>query len=109
MFLKPVTMAMPTYAMSCFKLPVKVMQRNQRSDGKILVGGEDNARRKMHWCLWKKMSTEKNTGGLGFKDLQGFNKALLGKQIWRILACLHLLLSKMLRAKYYPKTSPLRW
>ena len=50
------------------------------------------------------MTTAKNTGGIGFKDLQGFNKALLGKEIWRILTCPNLLFSKVLRAKYYPKT-----
>ncbi|XP_027158169.1 uncharacterized protein LOC113759793 [Coffea eugenioides] len=53
------------------------------------------------------MSTEKNTGGLCFKDLQGFNKTLLGKQIWRLLTCPNLLLSKVLKARYYHKTSPL--
>ena len=51
------------------------------------------------------MTARKNTGGLGFKDLQGFNKALLGKQIWRLLTCPNLLMSKVMKAKYYHKES----
>ena len=59
----------------------------------------------MHWVSWKTLSTGKQAGGLGFKDLQSFNKALLGKQIWRLLTCPNLLLSKVLKARYYPKTT----
>ncbi|XP_071923103.1 uncharacterized protein [Coffea arabica] len=69
--------------------------------------GEDNGKRKVHWCSWKKMATGKHNGGLGFKDLQGFNKVLLGKQIWRLLTCPNLLMSKVMKAKYYQKESPL--
>ncbi|XP_027109391.2 uncharacterized protein [Coffea arabica] len=74
--LKAVTMAMPTYAMSCFKLPVKLCKDINAMMARFWWG-EDNGKRKMHWCSWKKLSTAKNNGGLGFKDLQGFNKALL--------------------------------
>ncbi|XP_071939003.1 uncharacterized mitochondrial protein AtMg00310-like [Coffea arabica] len=102
--LKAVTMAMLTYAMSCFKLPVRLCK-----DVNSLIArfwwGEGKGKTKMHWVSWKKMTTAKKAGGLGFKDLQSFNKALLGKQIWRLLTCPNLLLSKVLRARYYPKTT----
>lgn len=51
------------------------------------------------------MSQEKKRGGLGFKDIQCFNQAMLGKQIWRILEFPELLVSKVLKAKYFPKSS----
>lgn len=78
--LKSVTMAMPTYAMSCFKLPARLC-REINAKMANFWGGEEEGKCKMHWCAWKKLTREKEKGRLGFKNLQMFNKALLGKQI----------------------------
>ena len=51
------------------------------------------------------MALKRTERGLEFKDLEAFNKALLGKQIWRILTKPNLLISKVLRARYFPKDS----
>ncbi|XP_027184267.1 uncharacterized protein LOC113782585 [Coffea eugenioides] len=104
--MKAITMAMPTYAMSCFKLPVKLCKDIQAFMARFWWG-EENDKRKVHWCSWQKLAKGKHNGGLGFKDLQGFNKALLGKQIWRLLTCPNLLMSKVMKAKYYQHESPL--
>ncbi|CAN1845695.1 Uncharacterized mitochondrial protein AtMg00310 [Linum perenne] len=59
----------------------------------------------MHWVSWEKLCLPKEVGGLGFKDLEAFNHALLAKQTWRLLQNPDLLLAKIYEAKYYPDSS----
>lgn len=51
------------------------------------------------------MGISKAKGSLGFHDLEVFNKALLSKQIWRLLQSPDSLVAKILKAKYYPSSS----
>lgn len=57
------------------------------------------------WLSWSRMSMTKKQGGLGFRDLYGFNLALLGKQCWNLLKNPNALVSRLLKAKYYPNCS----
>jgi len=43
--------------------------------------------------------------GMGFRDLGTFNVALLAKQGWRLLTIEDSLAYKIIKAKYFPKTS----
>nr|XP_027060796.1 uncharacterized protein LOC113687374 [Coffea arabica] len=61
--------------------------------------GEQDNKDKIHWVAWEKLTKKKKNGGLGFKDFQSFNRALLAKQIWRIIRNPNLLSSKVLKAK----------
>jgi hypothetical protein len=44
----------------------------------------------------------KGKGGMGFRDLQSFNKVMVAKQVWRLLSEPDSLCARVLRARYYP-------
>ena len=51
---------------------------------------------------WRKLCKSKLKGGMGFKNLQAFNLAMLAKQGWRLLENPNSLVARMYKAKYYP-------
>lgn len=47
------------------------------------------------------MTAAKEDGGLGLKDIEDFNMALLAKQVWRLITKPNILMSKVVKAKYF--------
>lgn len=68
----------------------------------MLNFGGGGTSRKIHWINWNTLCESKRDGGMGFRDLRSFNLALLGKQIWRVICFPNSLLSRILKAKYFP-------
>ena len=63
--------------------------------------GDTQEKKKIHSKAWWKMCIPKKEGGMGFRDLHCFNKAMLAKQCWRLLSDPDSLCAQLLRAKYY--------
>jgi hypothetical protein len=63
---------------------------------------------KMHWLSWDLLTKPKSEGGLGFRDLYGFNMAMLARQAWRMLTNPNSLCARVLKARYFPDTTILK-
>lgn len=98
--IKSVALAMPVYAMSCFKLPQSIISEIDS----LLMNfwwEKTSNRRGIPWVAWKRLQYSKKEGGLGFRDLAKFNDALLAKQAWRIIQHPNSLFARLMKARYF--------
>lgn len=103
--IKSVLQAIPSYAMGSFKLPSSF---SREIEGLMAQFWWENTKGKgIHWAKWSDLCRSKQSGGLGFRDLEAFNMALLAKLLWRLLVTPNSLLGRVLKAKYYPHSDVL--
>ncbi|GJM91853.1 hypothetical protein PR202_ga08271 [Eleusine coracana subsp. coracana] len=102
--IKAVAEAVPTYSISCFRLPRGHCQHIDGLLRNFWWGSKDGTRRT---CLvgWDQMTKPKYLGGLGFRDIELFNLALLTRQAWRILKEPESMSMRVLKSVYYPDGS----
>ena len=68
-------------------------------------GAKRKMRKKIHWINWGKLCSPKNKGGMGFRDLNAFNLAMLTKQAWCLIQGTHSLFYRLYKAHYFPTCS----
>jgi hypothetical protein len=80
--LKSTLSSFPTYFLSLFTIPASVAQQIKKLQRNFLWGGLGDGV-KYHLVRWDQVCSPMDCGGLGVKNLALFNKALLGKWLWR--------------------------
>ncbi|CAN1845010.1 Uncharacterized mitochondrial protein AtMg00310 [Linum perenne] len=96
--------ALLVYAMACFKLPKHLTKRLSQLIAQYWWKKAIDSRG-IHWLAWKKLCRPKIEGGLGFKNFQAFNQALLAKQGWVLLSKPNALVTLTYKGRYFPNTS----
>ncbi|KAL9302058.1 putative ribonuclease H domain, reverse transcriptase zinc-binding domain-containing protein [Arabidopsis thaliana] len=99
-------MALPTYTMSCFKIPKTICQQIESVMAEFWWKNKKEGRG-LHWKAWCHLSRPKAVGGIGFKEIEAFNIALLGKQLWRMITVKDSLMAKIFKSRYFSKSDPL--
>jgi hypothetical protein len=80
--LKSTLSSLPTYYLSLFPIPISVAHRIEKLQRDFLWGGLENEH-KFHLVNWQQVCSPIQEGGLGIRKVAVFNKALLGKWLWR--------------------------
>lgn len=98
--IKGVVQAIPHYAMSIFKIPHSLCQSIEKKIASFWW--KNNSQRQgIHWKDWNILKNRKELGGLGFTDLIAFNRAMLGKQAWRLLQQPSSLWTQLFKGLYF--------
>lgn len=85
--------------MQCAYLLERILSGIDRVNRNFLWGTTD-ARRRIHWIGWHKVTKTKKEGGLGFQIAKGRNTTLLAKLNWRLHSEQDALWTRVLKRKY---------
>lgn len=99
-FLISVALSIPTFTMSCFKLPTSFCEEIKSIIARFWWAQRGDER-SIHWLNWKKTCEPKGRGGLDFKNLKSFNLTLFAKQGWRLIQNEDSLLHRVFKARYF--------
>lgn len=104
--LKTVIQSILTYHMSVFALPKRLCKEIAILKSRFWWGYGRNEK-KIQWRSWEKMGMAKTRGGLGFREVESFNRALLAKQPWRILTNPNSIAARLQKDKHHRQTEVL--
>jgi len=93
--------AIPTYTMGCFRIPRGLCDHVNSLIRKFWWGSE-HGKRKTSWVAWEKITLPNFLGGIGVRDFEMFNLALLARYAWRLLVRPNSLCARLLKSRYYP-------
>ena len=80
--IKSTLSSIPTYFLSLFPIPARVANRLEKLQRDFLWCGMDE-KPKFHLVKWSQICVPLRFGGLAVRNIRCFNKALLGKWLWR--------------------------
>ncbi|WJX92273.1 hypothetical protein P8452_73938 [Trifolium repens] len=102
--IKSVLQAIPSYIMSVYLIPDSIISDIERMLNSFWWGDGSN-HKGIRWLAWDKLAKPKVVGGLGYRDFHAFNMSLIAKQAWKFVAEPDKLVSRIFKARYFPRSS----
>lgn len=99
--LKTVVHAIPNFWMNLFLIPMEICEGIERSMNAFWWCNKTTGKG-IRWMSWDKLCVNKTGGGLDFRRLRDFNLSMLAKQGWRLVTNVNSLVTRVMRAKYFP-------
>ncbi|KAL8126011.1 hypothetical protein AgCh_013344 [Apium graveolens] len=99
--LKTAAQTIPNFWMNLLLISQGICSQIQKQMNSFWWGSGGSGKG-IRWLSWERMCTAKEGGGLGFKELNKFNIAMLAKQGWRLLNNQNPLVTSIMKAKYFP-------
>ncbi|GAU40629.1 hypothetical protein TSUD_190060 [Trifolium subterraneum] len=108
--IKSVLQAISSYVMSMFILPTSLIDDIEKMINAFwwrsgTINNNNNNNKGIHWLAWERLACPKAHGGLGFRNFEAFNRAMVAKQAWNIVQNPNLLVAKLIKARYFPRSS----
>ncbi|CAJ2669980.1 unnamed protein product [Trifolium pratense] len=103
--IKSVLQAIPAYVMSMFILPSSFIDDIEKMINAFWWGGGNGNSKGIHWLAWERLACPKDKGGLGFRNFEAFNMAMVAKQAWKILQNPDTLVARLIKARYFPRST----
>ncbi|XP_060959395.1 uncharacterized mitochondrial protein AtMg00310-like [Cannabis sativa] len=91
--------------MSVFLLPVDTCNKLEGMMSKFWWRSDSSKSHGVHWKSWQNLTKHKHFGGMGIRDLRDFNLSMLGKQAWQLVVNESSLVSRLYKARYFPRGS----
>ncbi|GAU48531.1 hypothetical protein TSUD_98640 [Trifolium subterraneum] len=107
--IKSILQVIPSYVMSMFILPASLIDDIEKMINVFWwrngSTNNNNNTKGIHWLAWERLACPKAYGGLGFRNFESFNKAMVVKKVWNIVQNLNSLVAKLIKARYFPRSS----
>src|SRR4051812_15617576 len=91
--------AIPIYSLSFYKALSKVLNDIRSIQSNFLWSGGDLVK-SIHWVSWDTVCKPREEGGLGVRNVEIMNVALISKWKWRILSEKEAVWCDVLKARY---------
>lgn len=103
--LKSAAQSIPNFWMKFMLIPNVICEKIERKMNFFWWGNGRSNNGGIRWMSWERLCNVKEAGGLGFKRLKEFNIAMLAKQAWRLINGSNQLVTKLMKARYYPDSN----